>query len=75
MYKSIKIRHDILIQCHVNCMEMKKFNYMLEIDILSNSSQKLGVLRVGFLGFWWSNRHPGAVLAKTMGALILGLCS
>ena len=30
-------------------MEMKKFNYMLEIDILRNSSQKsLGVLRGAF---------------------------
>ena len=40
-------------------MEMKKFNDMLEIDILRNSSQKkLGVLRDGFYGF--------ALLAKTM---------
>ena len=30
-------------------MEMKKFNYMFEIDILRNSSQIfLGVLRVAF---------------------------
>ena len=30
-------------------MEMKKFNYMLEIDILRNSSPKnLGVLRDDF---------------------------
>ena len=40
MYKFIKIRHDILIKCHGNCMEKKKFNYMLEIDIFRNSSQK-----------------------------------
>ena len=34
-------------------MMMKKFNYMLEIDILRNSSQKyVGVLRGDFLGFW-----------------------
>ena len=26
-------------------MKMQKFNFMLEIDILRNSSQKLGVLR------------------------------
>ena len=26
-YKLIKIRDDILIQCHWNNMEMKKFNY------------------------------------------------
>ena len=33
MYKLIKIRHDILIQCHVNYAMMKKFNYMLEIGL------------------------------------------
>ena len=49
MYKFIKIRHEILIQCHGNYMEMKKLNYMLGIDILRNSSHKfLGVLRVAF---------------------------
>ena len=49
MYKFIKIRHDILIQCHGNYMEMRKFNYMLELEILRNSSQKfLGVLRGAF---------------------------
>ena len=32
-------------------MEMKKFNYMLEIDILGNSSQNFfGVPRGAFLG-------------------------
>ena len=36
MYKFIEIRHDIIIQCHGSYMEMKKFNYMLEIDILRN---------------------------------------
>ena len=37
--------HDILIQCHGNYMEMKQFNYMLEINILTNSSQRyLGVM-------------------------------
>ena len=39
MYNLIKIRHDILKQCHGNYMEMKKFNYMLEIDIFRYSSQ------------------------------------
>ena len=43
MYKFIKIRHDILIQCYGNYMEMKKVNYMVEIDILRNSSQFFGV--------------------------------
>ena len=32
-------------------MEMEKFNYMLEIDILRNSSQQfLGVMRGAFKG-------------------------
>ena len=35
-----KIRHDILIQCHENYTLMKNINYMVEIDILRNSSQK-----------------------------------
>ena len=49
MYEFIKIRHNILIQYHGNYMEMRKFNYMLEIDILRNSSQNLlGVLRDAF---------------------------
>ena len=49
MYEFIKIMHDILIQCHGNCMEMKNVNYMLEIDILRNCSQKsLDVLRGDF---------------------------
>ena len=51
MYKLIKVRHDIIIQWHRNNMEMKKINYMLEIDILRNSSQNiLGVLRGAFKG-------------------------
>ena len=63
----IKISHNILIQCHGNGMEMNKFNYKLEIDILRNSSQKnLGVLRGAFLRVWVSKRHPDALLAKTM---------
>ena len=48
-------------------MEMKKINYMLEIDILRNSSQKiLGVLRSVFSGFGCPKRHPDTLLAKTM---------
>ena len=39
MYAFIKVRHAIIIQWHRNDMEMKRFNYMLEIDILRNSSQ------------------------------------
>ena len=65
MYIFIKIRLNIPIQCQGNYMEMKKFNYMLEIEILRNSSQKnLGVLRRAFQGC--TKRHPGALLAKTM---------
>ena len=49
MYIFIKIRHDTLKQGHGNYMTMKKFNYMVEIDILRNSSQKkLGVPRGAF---------------------------
>ena len=48
-------------------MEMIKFNYMLEIDILRNSSpEKVGVLRGAFEGFGCPKRHPDALLAKTM---------
>ena len=67
MYKSIKIRLDILILCYGHYMEMKKVNYMLEIDILRNSSQNdLGVLKGAFSGFGCPKRHPDALLAKTM---------
>ena len=45
-------------------MEMKKINYMLEIDILRNSSQNLlGVLRGVFQGFVCPKRQPDALLA------------
>ena len=48
-------------------MEMTKFNYMLETDILRNSSLEiLGVLRGAFLVFGRPKRHPDALLAKTM---------
>ena len=68
MYKFIRIRHEIPIQCPKgNYMEMIKFNYMLEICILRNSSpKKLGVLRGAFEGFGCPKRHPDALLAKTM---------
>ena len=40
---------NILIQCHGNYIMMKKFNYMLKIDVLRNPSQKIvGVLRDDF---------------------------
>ena len=46
---------------------MKIFNYLLEIDILRNSPQKvLGDLRCAFEEFWCPKRHPDALLAKTM---------
>ena len=67
MYKFIKIRHDIITKCHRNHKEMKKFNYKLEIVILRNSTPiNLGVLRGSFQGFGCQNRHPDALLAKTM---------
>ena len=43
MFKFIKIRHDIIKQCHGNYKEMKKFNYKLEIEIFRNSTQKIWV--------------------------------
>ena len=49
MYKFIKMRHDIIKQCHGNCKEMKKFNYKLEMQIFRKSTQNfLGVLRGSF---------------------------
>ena len=42
----------LCIQCHAIYVIMKKFYYMLETDILRNSSQKdLSVLRGDLLGF------------------------
>ena len=49
MYKFIKIRHDIIKQCHGNYKEMKEFNNKLEIEIFRNSTLKrFGVLRGSF---------------------------
>ena len=48
-------------------MEMKIFDYKLEIEIFRNSTLKyLGVLRGSFYGFGCPKRHPDALLAKTM---------
>ena len=53
-------------------MEMKRFDYMLEMDILRNSSPKiLGVLRGAFKGFGCPKRHADALLAKTMTVCII----
>ena len=66
MYKFIKIRHDIIKQCHENNKKMEKISYKLEIEIFRNSTQKnLGVLRGAFSGFGCPKRHPDALLAKT----------
>ena len=57
MYKFIKIRHDIISQCHGNYKEMKKFNYKLEIEIFRNSTQKyVGVPEGFFLRVWVSKK-------------------
>ena len=63
IYLLIEIKHNILIECHLNYIEMIKFNYMLENDIFWNSSQFfLGGQRGDFLGLgclndaqmpWW----------------------
>ena len=46
---------------------MEKINYMTEIDILRNSSQKvLGALWGAFKVFGCPKRHTDALLAKTM---------
>ena len=48
-------------------MKMRKFIYMLEINILRNIPQKkLGVLSGAFSGFGCPKRHPDTLLAKTM---------
>ena len=49
-------------------MEMKKFNYMLEIDILRNSSQFFLCPDGCFLRVWVSKKTflEDALLAKTM---------
>ena len=39
MYFLIEIRHNILVQCHGNYIEVRKCNYMLEVDILRKNSQ------------------------------------
>ena len=49
MYKFIKIRHDIIKQCHGNYKEMKQFNDELELEIFRNSTlNNLDVLRGAF---------------------------
>ena len=63
MYLLFEIRHNIITQCLGNNMEMKKFNYLLEIGILRNSLQGLPFI----LGDWVSKRCPDALLAKTTG--------
>ena len=43
MYKFIKRRHDILIQCHWKYKEIKKINYKLGIEIFRNSTLSIWV--------------------------------
>ena len=66
MYEFIRIRHNILIKCHGNYMEMKKFNYLIVIDILRNSHKKIVCLERCFLRVWVSKECPDTLLAKTM---------
>ena len=44
----------------------EKINYMLEIDILRNSSKRFECAEWCFLRVWVSKRHPDTLLAKTM---------
>ena len=49
MYLLIEIRHDIVVQCMGIILRWRNFNYMVEIDLLRNDSQKyLGDLRGDF---------------------------
>ena len=67
MYKFIKIRHDIIKQCHRNYKEMKKLNFKHGIEIFRNFTlKKMGVLRSSYLGYGCPKRHPDALLAKAM---------
>ena len=61
MYKFIKIRHDIIKQCHGNYKEMNKFNNKLEIEIFRNSTLKIKKIRCleeFFLRVWVSKKAP-----------------
>ena len=59
MYKFIKIRHDIIKQCHGNYKEMKEFNYKLKIEIFRNSThKKIGCPEGFFLRVWVSKKAP-----------------
>ena len=54
---------------------MEIFNYMLEIDILRNSSQFFwGILRGALEVFGCPKRHPDALLAKTMPLILDSFC-
>ena len=60
MCKTIKIRHDVIKQCHGNYKEMKKFNYKLEIEVFRNSvdTKKFGCPEGFFLRVWVSKKAP-----------------
>ena len=48
MHLLLEIRHSILIQCHGNYIEGKKFTFMVLIDIFKksqNTFSNLGVLK------------------------------
>ena len=77
MYLLIEIKHIILIQCDRNYIDMKKLNYMLEVEILRYYIHT-GVLRDTFWGFGCPNGVKMPLwlrlwcLVKTT---VLGLCS
>ena len=73
MYNFMKIRHDIIKQCHRNYKEMRKINNNLKIEIFRKiHTKKFGCPEGFFLGFGCPKRYPDALLAKTMAMIILG---
>ena len=59
MYKFIKIRHDILIQCHGNYMEMKIFKlYAWDWHLKKILTKSFGCPEGCFLRVWVSKKTP-----------------
>ena len=63
MYKFLKIRHDILIQCKGNYMDMRKFNYKYAWDY---HFKKFSTKKFGCPEGCFPKQHPDALMAKTL---------